>query len=202
MKRNFQHATIVVLFLFVSGAYANNKLLDHKEWVTGNARLKYTISNAKQETIKQIRRKFVKPKLADEVKEYVHSGHLITSIDTEYDYPYQTMTQIKSSFWVDIHGFEVTNEPQLFTVLQEACIDPHGDTSGNQSTCVYSEDTIYVDSIMVVNIRAINIKAYNLKPGKYIASTEMTIRQIRPELQSAPGYKTSSMMVPFTVNDR
>ncbi|KTD32165.1 hypothetical protein Lnau_3076 [Legionella nautarum] len=146
MKRNFTYPLIGIFFFLSTVVYADNpslgKVINHREWVTGNLKLNYTISNAKQKTINHIN-----PKFADDVKEYVHSGHLITSIDTKYDYPYQTISKIDSTFWVDIHGFETTNEPQLFTVLQETCIDPRGDTTSNQSTCVNSEDTIFVDDI-------------------------------------------------------
>lgn len=202
MKRNFLYAVMTIPFLFAGGAHANHnsldKVLKHKEWVTGSAKLQYKISNANQETINHINHKFVKSKFADDVKEFVHFGHVITSIDTKYE-PRNQITKIDSFFWVDIHGFETTNEPQLFTVSQETCIDPHSDRSGDQSTCVNSEDTILVDEIVVVHLRNLNIKAYNLKPGTYVASTEIMIQQIFPEPKSPIGYTTSNRLL-FTVN--
>ena len=196
MKQNFLCIATLLLFSFINSAFASEASLDklqkHREWITGNLKIKYTLSNVKKGN-SQNHNINTFESLVD-VKKFAHSQPLIRSIKTTYDTS-QKITKINGSFLFEFEGFDPINQqPQLFTVYRQICIDPI-DASENKSNCVNTKDNVLVDDIQIINIVDINLEAYNLSPGKYIASTEMIIQQV----DSDTAYLTDGDQTEFTV---
>ena len=199
MKRNFIYAIIAGLCLASNSLYVGaaslGKVIKHKEWVTGDLVMKYTLTNTKQNMIDGLMHKSSRPELKKHFNKFVHSEPLIKPVNTIYNYPYDTITKINSFFLVDAEGFKPDEQPQIFTVSREICIRPYPDNNDRQLSCMNTEDQVLVDDIMIENIVHINLEVYNLLPGKYIAFSTMSVKSSDSEI----AYVTDGNTVEFTV---
>lgn len=198
MLRNSLYALVVILFSFNTGAYAEQtaaKITNHKEWVTGPLKIKYTLTTSPQRN--NSNRKPYIFKHINDLKEYVHAQPIISSIDTIY-HPIQVITKINSNFLAEFENAQGNGQGQFFIVHRQTCIDSLNG-SNSSATCVNTEDTVLVDAMQIIDIHNIQLDAYNLPPGTYLASTEMYVQPITFQANTELAYLTTGDQIQFTI---
>lgn len=191
IKRIFA-VVIALLALGVNISYADGKVIKHIEWTTGNKELHYKWSPSLVKKIK---------KISQVEHEYVLLRPEIISAETNYDEPQLILTNIKSSFHMQVLGFYHESETQMFEISRQLCIIPTNGNPVEQINCYNSKDLISIDND-INNSIDVDIYIGNLTPGDYVAEVGMFVEQLVPSPTTQISYGTVGNSIKFVVKPK